>query len=154
MFGPLKMSLRGFVRRILPGRGSKKPLQVPGMDNNKDKRVFDRYQITFPVRVSGRDAQNRAFEEITRLQDFSGSGAFFFSRLQGRYRVGQDLEISILLDGAEDVRACIRNQAGVVRIHPPAAVGSSPDAGLEGIAVTFYHAFDFHRMAPEDSGCL
>ncbi|MFW6284194.1 MAG: PilZ domain-containing protein [Desulfosalsimonas sp.] len=127
--------------------------QVPDPDSGFDKRSFDRYEMTFPVRISGKDCQNRPFKEITRLQDVSGSGALFLTGFPDRYYVGQDIDVAIMLDAAEDVQACIRNQASVVRIHCPQDCGAKSDAGLQGIAVCFYQAFDFQRMAPEENGC-
>ncbi|MFO7860404.1 MAG: PilZ domain-containing protein [Desulfosalsimonas sp.] len=154
MLDSLKTRLRGLVRRILPGTRPKQlSPQVPDPDTSFDKRSFDRYQITFPVRISGKDFQNRPFKEVTRLQDVSGSGALFLSSFPDRYHVGQDIDVAIMLDAAEDVQACIRNQASVVRINCPEACGAKPDAGLQGIAVCFHHGFDFQRMAPEENGC-
>lgn len=122
-------------------------------DAGSDQRSFDRYQIAFPVRVSGKDAKDQDFQEITQLRDVSGSGALFLSKAPQYYFPGQQLKVSILLDTAEDVRACISNKASVVRIHPP-AVCEAEDGNLsQGIAVTFNHAFDFQRMASEENGC-
>ncbi|MCF8027453.1 MAG: PilZ domain-containing protein [Desulfobacteraceae bacterium] len=154
MLDSLKTRLRGLVRRILPGTRPKQlSPQVPDPDSSFDKRSFDRYQITFPVRISGKDSHSRPFKEITRLQDVSGSGALFLSGFPDRYHVGQDIDVAIMLDAAEDVQACIRNQASVVRINCPEACGANPDDGLQGIAVCFHHAFDFQRIAPEENGC-
>ena len=153
MLEPLKMRLWGLVRRIFPPGRSPELAREPDEDPHGDKRSFDRYQITFPVRVSGNDAHGQPFEETTRLQDVSGSGALFLSRFPDRYHVGQELDIAIVLDAAKDVRACIRNAATVVRIHPPEAMGAAFEPGLEGIAVNFCQAFDFQRMASEENGC-
>lgn len=153
MLESLKKRLQKLFRIIFPGTELQEPPQISAAKTNSDKRSFDRYQITFPVRVFGKDARNRDFQEATQLQDVSGSGALFLSSTPDRYHPGQQLVISILLDAAEDVRACIRNEASVVRIHPPAAPGIETGEALQGIAVTFNHAFDFYRMASEENGC-
>lgn len=154
MFEPLKMRFRALVDRFFAPSRPKRP-EPPRQDpESSDKRSFDRYFVPFPVLVSGNDADRQPFQEKTQLQDISGSGARFLTRFPERYHVGQLLRVSILLDGAHDVRACISNEAGVVRIDPPETPDTETGRPFQGIAIRFHYSFDFQRIDSEDNGCL
>ncbi|MCF8093770.1 MAG: PilZ domain-containing protein [Desulfobacteraceae bacterium] len=145
MFESFKMRLLERLRRYFPG--AKQQREAYTGSGGFEQRDFDRYPVSFPVRISGKDKNRSPFEEESRLQDVSGNGAMFITRYPDRYYPGQLLQLSILLDAAEDVQACISNEAAVVRIHPHHCELSDP-SGLAGIAVRFHYTFDFERVDP------
>ncbi|MFO7930706.1 MAG: PilZ domain-containing protein [Thermodesulfobacteriota bacterium] len=146
MFDSLKTRLLGRLRSFFPGAGRQQ--EESFARKNSGQRSFARYAVSFPVLVAGNDPANEQFEEKSRLQDVSGSGAMFITRFPDRYFPGQFLQLSILLDTAEDVQARISNEATVVRIHPQSQEASDPRPRA-GVAVHFHCAFDFERT---DSG--
>lgn len=145
-----KKGLRERIRRLF----AKGPPDPDGVSIKKslEQRDFDRYQVAFPIMVSGADPGNQAFEEKSLLQDVSGSGARFISAFPGRYYPGQLLQISILLDASDDVRACIHNEASVVRIHPPEPEDIEVSSQTQRIAIKFHSAFDFERLDSARNG--
>ncbi len=141
------MKIFGFLKRFL---GSKSAADG-GKSASSEQRGFDRYAVSFPVIVFGRDTKGADHHEKTVLHDISGSGAMFISRSPEKYYPGQVLKISIMLDGTNEVRARIRTEATVIRINrnqqdnPDAAVASSV-----GIAVQFDRSFEFERIDNHD----
>jgi len=81
------------------------------------------------------------------LQDMSGGGALFFPRRPERYYAGQQIETKIYLAGTQDVQACVRSEATVVRVE-----GSDDPAANQSVrvAVRFDRTFDFERMDGSD----
>lgn len=146
MFDSLKKRLFGRLRRCFAGAGRQQ--EEPFARKNSDQRSFARYAVSFPVLVAGNDPAHAQFEEKSQLQDVSGSGAMFITPFPDRYYPGQFLQLSILLDTAEDVQARISNEATVVRIHPQSRQASDPRPRA-GVAVHFHCSFDFERT---DSG--
>lgn len=146
MFESVKMGLLKRLRQYFSGAGRQ---QVHVEDQfSPEQRGFDRYAMSFPVVVSGNDFTQTPFEEKSRLQDVSGNGAMFLTRFPDRYYSGQFLQLSIMLDAADDVQARISNEATVVRIHQLSSESLDPSMQT-GIAVKFHYAFDFERI---DSG--
>ena len=124
--------------------------------HKSDQRGFDRYPVSFPVIVSGRDVKGIENHEKSVLHDISGSGAMFMSGSPEKYYPGQLLKISIMLDGTNDVRARIRTEATVVRIHHdgPPRRDIDPTASSIGIAVQFDRSFEFERIDNHDYGSI
>ncbi len=112
--------------------------------SQSDQRDFSRHWVSFPIIVYRVGAENGDEGEQTALRDISGGGALFVSPNPEYYYPGQMLKISIMLDGVGDVRARIRTEATVIRIHHGKAPGRS--AGEAGIAVQFDRAFEFDRV--------
>lgn len=110
------------------------------------KRSFDRFPIEFEVIASVID--NDEFPDIERseLHDVSGGGAMFISRFPERYYPGQLLKLDIFLAGTEDVRACIKTEASVVRVHQLESGDQEETGAKTGIAVKFHKPFEFERM--------
>ncbi|MCD6584765.1 MAG: PilZ domain-containing protein [Desulfobacteraceae bacterium] len=106
------------------------------------KRSFNRFPIEFEVIVSVLDGDAHHDSERSELHDVSGGGAMFISCLSERYYPGQILKLDIFLAGTEDVRACIKAEASVVRIHQFEANGQEKT----GVAVKFHKPFEFERM--------
>jgi hypothetical protein len=109
-------------------------------------RSYDRYPIEFEVIVTMKDQDGRDHRERGELHDVSGGGALFMSRIPDKYFPGQRLKLEIFLAGTEDVRACIKTEAAVVRIHPVGSTDGSAGDSRAGIAVQFYQPFEFERM--------
>jgi len=110
------------------------------------KRSFDRFPIEFEVIASVIDSDEDQASERSELHDVSGGGAMFISRLPERYYPGQHLKLDIFLAGTEDVRACIKTEASVVRIHPLETDDLRQSGSKTGIAVKFHKPFEFERI--------
>ncbi len=121
-------------------------------NSQSDQRGFDRYAVSFPVIISGKDVKGAENHEKTVLHDISGSGAMFMSQTPGKYYPGQLLKVSIMLDGTNDVRARIRTEATVIRIHHNGTLLTEvrPDGMSTGIAVQFDRSFEFERIDNSD----
>lgn len=140
----------GFCPKPLPDQGSLEP-EVNDQTSYKTsyKRSFNRFPIEFEVLVSLIDSDVHQDHERSELHDVSGGGALFISQMPEKYYPGQLLKLDIFLAGTQDVRACIKTEASVVRIHPMARRDDESDepTGLRtGIAVKFHQPFEFERM--------
>ncbi|NOY70310.1 MAG: PilZ domain-containing protein [Deltaproteobacteria bacterium] len=130
--------IASFFKKDAPARVLKKKLSL-------DQRGFDRYSVKFAVMVSGRDEGEGIYREKSFLHDISGGGAMFVTAAPEKYSPGQLLKISIFLSGTNDVRARIRTEAVVVRIHPMDEKGDGRPQHA-GVAVTFDRSFEFERI--------
>lgn len=143
-----EMKIPGFLKRLFVSESvAKQKSSAPS-----DQRGFDRYAVSFPVIVAGRDAKGMENHEKTVLHDISGSGAMFMSRSPERYYPGQVVKISIMLDGTNEVRARIRTEATVIRINRNKTDSGDSDAPSIGIAVQFDRSFEFERIDNNDYG--
>lgn len=132
----------GTCQKSLPDQGSP---EKEISDQSSYKRSFDRFPIEFEVMVSSIDRDVHHNHERSELHDVSGGGAMFISQMPEKYYPGQLLKLDIFLAGTQDVRACIKTEASVVRIHPMASREAVP--GLKtGVAVKFHQPFEFERM--------
>ncbi len=120
------------------------------MEQGKDanRRAFERYTLDLRVRVCVSGGDGRQMLEDSVLRDVSGSGASFASRDPGRYHIGQDLRLVIMLPGTDRIDARLEGGATVIRIDRPAADG----AALIGVSMD--DMLDFRRSAipPENAG--
>ncbi|MFP4452483.1 MAG: PilZ domain-containing protein, partial [Desulfobacterales bacterium] len=92
MFEFVKKPLLAFFKRCFPGAAQ--PSRPESGLTASEQRGFDRYPVSFPVLVSGNDADLAPFEEKSRLQDVSGSGAMFITQNPALYFPGQFLRLS------------------------------------------------------------
>ena len=92
------------------------------------------------------DGEEQHEGERSELHDVSGGGAMFVTRSPERYYPGQLLKLDIFLAGTDDVRACIKTEASVVRIHQLETDDRSTRQTRTGIAVKFHKPFEFERM--------
>ena len=115
-------------------------------DQASYKRSFDRFPIEFEVMVSIIDSDVHQDHERSELHDVSGGGALFISQMPEKYYPGQLLKLDIFLAGTQDVRACIKTEASVVRVHPLAPRDTETPDLKTGIAVKFHQPFEFERM--------
>ncbi len=120
--------------------------QAAPLDGNPYKRSFNRFSIEFEVIASVIGSEEHQDSERSELHDVSGGGAMFISRLPERYYPGQLLKLDIFLAGTEDVRACIKTEASVVRIHQIETNGQEESGVKTGIAVSFHKPFEFERI--------
>ena len=115
----------------------------------ENKRVFRRYPIEFDVSITflGHDAAQNT--DQGELEDISGGGAMFRPCQPNKYYKGQQIEATIYLAGTNDVQACVRSPATVVRVD-----GASEHAGDRPVrvAVQFDRTFDFERLDSSDTG--
>ena len=118
--------------------------QTPESDN---KRAFRRYPLEFDVLVTFPSSHVGQETDQGELQDISGGGAMFFPKRPEKYYAGQQIETMIYLAGTQDVQACVRSEATVVRV-----VGSEDPAVNQSlrVAVRFDRTFDFERMDGSD----
>ncbi len=96
--------------------------------------------------VSIIDSDRHTDQERSELHDVSGGGALFISQMPEKYYPGQLLKLDIFLAGTQDVRACIKTEASVVRIHPMAPRDADAPGVKTGVAVKFHQPFEFERM--------
>jgi hypothetical protein len=121
---------------------------VPGkrMNNKPERRAFNRFPIEFVMEVSAEDSEGNKFNEKTMLKNISGGGAKFITQQAGKYFPCQSLEIIIYLPDTDEVKACMRGTATVLRIDP----SSNKDIGEKsqgvGIGVRFDTSLRFERV--------
>jgi len=137
---PTFKRLQKFFSRFSTEKQVKEPEQLTY------KRSFNRFPIEFEVIAAFLDDDGSEFKERAELRDISGGGALFISRFSEKYYQGQILKLDIFLAGTEDVRACIKTEASVVRIHDPDSESGLESAGKTGIAVKFHKPFEFERI--------
>jgi hypothetical protein len=65
------------------------------VDSEKDLRHNKRVKTSFYIRVKGKDAGGKSFEQIVRASDFSKAGASFV--LERDVPIGEKLHVSIPL---------------------------------------------------------
>lgn len=117
--------------------------------HHRYQRDFRRYPIELNVSVLFHGQGARPDDDQGELQDISGGGALFVPCHPERYYVGQKVEATIYLASTQDVQACIRSEATVVRIETL----EDPHAGeTVCVAVRFEEAFDFERIDSRQSG--
>jgi hypothetical protein len=140
--------LRLPFNRIL-GRRSK-PARIPSVfqtPKRENQRAFRRYPLEFDVSVRFAGNQTTPETDEGELQDISGGGAMFFPRRPEKYFTGQQIETKIYLAGTQDVQACVRSEATVVRVE-----GAEDPVAVQSVrvAVRFDRTFDFERMDGSD----
>jgi len=119
------------------------------MSAQRYQRDFRRYPIELNVSVQFHGEGATPDDDQGELQDISGGGALFVPCHPERYDVGQKLEAIIYLASTQDVQACIRSEATVVRIETL----EDPQAGETAcVAVRFEQAFDFERIDSRQNG--
>ncbi len=135
------------IKRLLKffKRVSVQEPEVPS-DQKSYKRSFNRFPIEFEVIASAIDTAEHQDSERGELHDVSGGGAMFISRLPERYYPGQVLTLDIFLAGTEDVRACIKTEASVVRLHQIETNDPKDTDVKTGVAVKFLKPFEFERI--------
>jgi len=116
------------------------------MNNNPDRRNFDRFPIEFVMEVAAEDSEGEKYQENTVLKDISGEGASFITQQAGKYFLGQSLELTIHLPPTSDVKACMRGTATVLRIDSPGDSGVEDKNKDVYIAVTFNTPLHFERV--------
>ena len=129
-----------FFKRIIP---KKQELPLP---KKTHQRAFDRFPIEFEVRVSFVDNHNEEIHDRAALKDVSGSGAMFITHMPTKYYLGQILTLTIFLAGTDEVSACMRGKASVVRIHQLKTDDVNIAKDTKGIGVKFNEPFDFKRI--------
>ena len=116
------------------------------MNNKPDRRAFRRFPMEFVLEVASEDIEGKKFNEKTVLKDISGEGAKFISQQAGKYFLGQALEIIIYLPDTDEVKACMRGTATVLRIDPSSNEDTDEKSQGVGIAVRFDTSLHFERI--------
>ena len=96
------------------------------MNEECERRQFERHPAGFAIAVEASDKNGQVFQDRGILEDMSGVGFRFNSRLVDRYFVGQVLDVTIVLPGTDEVRGQMKGRATVVR------VGRQKDRAEEG----------------------
>jgi hypothetical protein len=140
-----------FLKRILKffNRASEKhPAPSSQASDSADsyQRSFTRFPIEFEVVVTAMDSEAPLNRERSKLHDVSGGGAMFISSNPEKYFMGQLLKLDIFLAGTRDVRACVKTEASVVRIHKIEEKEEGESGMTTGIAVKFHQPFEFERL--------
>jgi len=139
----MELSLKRFLKLFNRSSG---PNHAPAPDQTSYKRSFNRFPLEFEVVVSAIDDDEHPNQERSELHDVSGGGAMFISRMPEKYYPGQLLKFDIFLAGTQDVRACIKTEASVVRIHRIETADEKEPGLKTGVAVKFHQPFEFERM--------
>lgn len=142
-----------FLRRLLNRIFARwrRPSRIPSVrqpPERENKRAFRRYPLEFDVSVRFPGNQGALETDEGELQDISGGGALFFPQRPEKYYAGQQIETKIYLAGTQDVRACVRSKATVVRVENHA----DPSDPSVRVAVRFDRTFDFERVDGSDTG--
>jgi hypothetical protein len=115
------------------------------MDDQNNRRKSKRVLVDFILEVSANDIEGNEYIDSTVLRNVSAGGAKFITHQAGKYFLGQPLEITIYLPRTDDVHACLKGTATVVRTYSQKA----PDAGEEsegmGVAVSFDDSLKIHN---------
>ena len=141
--------LRYPFSRILGRRPT--PARIPSVfqtPKRENQRAFRRYPLEFDVSVTFPGNQAAPETDQGELQDISGGGAMFFPRRPEKYYAGQQIETKIYLAGTQDVQACVRSKATVVRVEGPEDPAAEQPVR---VAVRFDRTFDFERMDGKDT---
>ena len=89
------------------------------MSDKNNRREFERFPVEFEIEVAAENKKDKRFKEKTTLIDITGGGAKFMTQQGDEYYPGQILDITVHLPGTDDVRACMKGEAEVVRIDSP-----------------------------------
>jgi len=116
------------------------------MNNNSDRREFNRFLVEFVMEVSAEDSEGNKFNEKTMLKNISGGGAKFITQQAGKYFLGQLLEMTIHLPSTIEVKACMRGTATVLRVDPSSNEDTGEKSQEVGIAVRFDTPLNFERV--------
>jgi hypothetical protein len=108
------------------------------VNQQTDRRDFDRFPIEFTVKVATEDSDGKEYEEQTVLMDISGAGARFITREAEKYFPGQLLEMTICLPGTKGIKAHMRARATVVRVDA--------SSGTSDVAVKLDESLRFERL--------
>ena len=106
---------------------------------NPQKRKFKRYPVEFHIRIDGKDAEGKIFNDTTSLINIAGGGALFASKFSENYFVGQLVQLTIHFPEAEHVSACLKGNAKLIRIDKKNAHRKN-----QTIAVVFENPLEFN----------
>lgn len=115
------------------------------MSNTREKRDDTRFAIDFEVDLVTKDPGGLRCRERSVLMSISREGARIMSHDTVRYFPDQSLELTIHLPGTEDVKACMRAKATVVRIDPSHTPGIGENRSGECLTVSFDTPLYFER---------
>lgn len=121
------------------------------MTEKIERRSYNRFQIGLVTQITATAAGGGNFQEKTVLRNLSGGGASFITKKVDNYFKGQRLSIKIDLPGTDDVRACMKGAATVVRIGDGRASEADPHSGETAVAVIIEMPLKFERL---DEGTL
>lgn len=115
------------------------------MEPKSEKRKFKRFLIEFEADVTATDSQAESFSDRAVLKNISGEGMNFVTRQPKRYYIGQLLELVIYLPGTEEVKACMKVKATVVRMDSADSMTEGPDHEMS-IALKLDTPLHFERL--------
>ncbi len=115
------------------------------MSNTQEKRDDNHFAIGFEVDLVTEDPGGLRRRERTVLMSISREDARVMSYNTVRYFPGQSLELTIYMPGTEDVKACMRAKATVVRIDPLHTPGIGEKSPEECLTLSFDTPLYFER---------
>jgi hypothetical protein len=124
------------------------------MSNTREKRDDTRFAIDFEVGLVTKDPGGLRYRERTVLMSIFREGARVMSHNTERYFPGQPLDLTIHLPGTEDVKACMRVKATVVRIDPLHTPGIGENRPGECLTVFFDTPLYFERTGESAGNSL
>jgi len=117
------------------------------MNNQANKREFERLHIDFVLEVYSEDVEGKEFDEKAVLKDISGGGAKLIIQRSDKYFTGQLLNLCIHLPGTDDVKAHMCGKATVVRIDPPNESDIGEKSHDTYVAVKLDARLNFERIS-------
>ena len=111
-----------------------------------ERRQFSRYEVELVIEITAKDITGETYRDMSILQNISSGGANFITQKADKYYQGQKLELKIYLPGTDEVKACIKGPATVVRTE--SMQNSPPDQNVvqKEIAVVIEMALQFERI--------
>jgi len=117
------------------------------MNNQADRREFERFPIEFMLEVFAEDAKGNEFNDKAVLENVSGGGAKFLTQNSDMYFPDQLLEITILFPGTDETEAHMKAKAIVVRVDPSNGSEKANKSRGLSIAVKFETRLNFARIS-------
>jgi hypothetical protein len=117
------------------------------MSNTQEKRDDTHFAIDFEVDLVTKDPGGLRCRERTVLMSISLEDARVMIHDSVRYFPGQSLDLTIHFPGTEDVKACMRVKATVVRIDPLHTPGIGENSPGECLTVSFDTPLYFERTS-------
>lgn len=115
------------------------------MNNQSERREFNRFQIEFLIEISAKDKKGEIFHENTVLKNISGGGAKFTTWKTDQYFLGQELKMTLFLPGTGEVNAHMSVKAQVMRINLMKKECKEKKNGEGSVAVRFDTLLNFER---------
>ena len=118
-------------------------------DRYSDHREFERHSLDFSIEVS--PVGDASFCDLTVLENISGGGVCFSTRIADHYAIGMDVSLKVFLPSIETDRVSMDSVARVVWIHH-LNENSGENAALIGLCLEGFMSFEGYHPSATDAG--